>query len=159
MPDGTGVCKFGAPIRRIVGIGEHLGPGGRGEGWWGKVCFGVDGGLSGRQPRGGSPKASDGCKRDGALNALSSSPPVAQSERQKTLNAIRAEEEERIAVAMARKQQEKDRSEREVQRLREQSDELRRWVAQPSWARTGSRGRTHRDCCVYVRHSALLRLT
>ncbi|KAG2454297.1 hypothetical protein HYH02_001326 [Chlamydomonas schloesseri] len=48
-----------------------------------------------------------------------------QNERQKTLNAIRSEEEERIAVAMARKQHEKDRSEREVQRLREQSEELR----------------------------------
>jgi hypothetical protein len=49
-----------------------------------------------------------------------------QNERQKTLNAIRADEEEKIAVAMARKQQEKDRHDKEIQKLREQSDEIRR---------------------------------
>ncbi|GFR46814.1 hypothetical protein Agub_g8451 [Astrephomene gubernaculifera] len=48
-----------------------------------------------------------------------------QNERQKTLNAIRADEEEKIAVAMARKQQDKERQDKEIQRLREQSEELR----------------------------------
>ncbi|EFJ51321.1 hypothetical protein VOLCADRAFT_103570 [Volvox carteri f. nagariensis] len=50
---------------------------------------------------------------------------VYQNERQKTLSAIRAEEEEKLAVAMARKQQEKERQDKEIQKLREQSEEIR----------------------------------
>ncbi|KAG2486968.1 hypothetical protein HYH03_014341 [Edaphochlamys debaryana] len=50
---------------------------------------------------------------------------VYQNERQRVLSSIRAEEEEKIALAMARKQQDKDRGDKEIQRLREQSEELR----------------------------------
>lgn len=48
-----------------------------------------------------------------------------QSERQKVLSTIRSEEEERMALALARRQQDKERQDKEVQRLREESDELR----------------------------------
>ncbi len=68
-----------------------------------------------------------------------------QTERNKVLNTIRADEEEKIAVAMARKQHEKERSEREVQRLREQSEELRgcarlNWVGPTTRLHTTAQG-------------------
>lgn len=44
------------------------------------------------------------------------------------LNAIRAEEEEKIAVALGKRQQDKERHHKEIQKLHEQSEELRRWV-------------------------------
>ena len=48
-----------------------------------------------------------------------------QAERTRELAQIKAEEEDRLAAVMARRQQEKERAEREVQHLREQSEELR----------------------------------
>ncbi len=48
-----------------------------------------------------------------------------QSEKARELSLIRAEEEEKIATALARRQLEKDRKEKEIQQLREQSAELR----------------------------------
>lgn len=48
-----------------------------------------------------------------------------QSERQRVLNTIRADEEERMGSVLAKKAQEKQRQEKEIQRLREQSNELR----------------------------------
>ncbi|GLC44575.1 hypothetical protein PLESTB_001320800 [Pleodorina starrii] len=50
---------------------------------------------------------------------------VYQNERQKALNAIRAEEEEKIAVALSKRQQDKERQDKEIQKLREQSEEIR----------------------------------
>ena len=44
------------------------------------------------------------------------------------LNAIRADEEERLGSVLAKKAQEKERQDKEIQRLREQSNELRGWV-------------------------------
>lgn len=48
-----------------------------------------------------------------------------QNERVKHLSAIRADEEERLAGVLGRRAQAKERQGREVQQLREQSEELR----------------------------------
>jgi len=48
-----------------------------------------------------------------------------QAERNNELALLRAEEEERLATVLARRQHEVERSQREVQQLREQSEELR----------------------------------
>eukprot|EP00983_Pelagomonas_calceolata_P051302 1142355-Pelagomonas_calceolata.AAC.5 len=50
---------------------------------------------------------------------------TAQAERNNELALLRAEEEERLATVLARRQHEVERSQREVQQLREQSEELR----------------------------------
>jgi hypothetical protein len=48
-----------------------------------------------------------------------------QAEKGRELAQIRSEEEEKMATALATRAREKDRQEREVQQLREQSAELR----------------------------------
>eukprot|EP00195_Chlamydomonas_chlamydogama_P011039 CAMPEP_0202890232 /NCGR_PEP_ID=MMETSP1392-20130828/721_1 /ASSEMBLY_ACC=CAM_ASM_000868 /TAXON_ID=225041 /ORGANISM="Chlamydomonas chlamydogama, Strain SAG 11-48b" /LENGTH=479 /DNA_ID=CAMNT_0049573769 /DNA_START=242 /DNA_END=1678 /DNA_ORIENTATION=- len=48
-----------------------------------------------------------------------------QAEKTRELALIRAEEEEKLTNALSRRQQEKDRKDKEIQRLREQSSELR----------------------------------
>ncbi|KAF5828122.1 tumor suppressor, Mitostatin-domain-containing protein [Dunaliella salina] len=48
-----------------------------------------------------------------------------QAERNNELALLKAEEEERLATVLARRQHETERSQREVQQLREQSEELR----------------------------------
>lgn len=48
-----------------------------------------------------------------------------QAEKHRELSLVRAEEEDKIATALARRTLEKDRKEREIQQLREQSQELR----------------------------------
>lgn len=48
-----------------------------------------------------------------------------QAERNKELSLIRAEEEERLATALARRANEKERKEKESQHIREQTAELR----------------------------------
>ena len=48
-----------------------------------------------------------------------------QAERNSELALQKAEEEERLATVLSRRQHEADRSQREVQQLREQSEELR----------------------------------
>lgn len=50
---------------------------------------------------------------------------VLQSEKSRELAALRAEEEERLTTTLANQMQEQERSSREIQRLREQSEELR----------------------------------
>ncbi len=49
----------------------------------------------------------------------------AQAERTKELALIRAEEEEKLATALVKRQQTKERKDREIQHLKEQSLELR----------------------------------
>eukprot|EP00877_Chromochloris_zofingiensis_P008487 jgi/Chrzof1/3892/Cz13g12110.t1 len=48
-----------------------------------------------------------------------------KSEKSRELAALRAEEEERLTTTLANQMQEQERSSREIQRLREQSEELR----------------------------------
>lgn len=48
-----------------------------------------------------------------------------RNEKTKELNTIKATEEERIATVLAQRQQQRDRTQKEVQMLREQSEELR----------------------------------
>ncbi|KAG1661219.1 hypothetical protein FOA52_008264 [Chlamydomonas sp. UWO 241] len=48
-----------------------------------------------------------------------------QSEKHRELNRVRADEEERMAVALSKQMRERERKERELQQLREQSDELK----------------------------------
>ena len=48
-----------------------------------------------------------------------------QGEKARELALIRADEEEKIATALAKRSHEQDRKDKEVQRLREQSAELR----------------------------------
>ena len=50
---------------------------------------------------------------------------INQAEKHRELSLVRAEEEDKIATALARRTLEKDRKEREIQQLREQSQELR----------------------------------
>jgi hypothetical protein len=50
---------------------------------------------------------------------------LGQAERARELNLVRADEEEKIASTLAKRAQDKDRKEKEVQQLREQSAELR----------------------------------
>lgn len=50
---------------------------------------------------------------------------VLQAERNNELALLRAEEEERLATVMARRQHAAERSQLEVQQLRDQSEELR----------------------------------
>lgn len=50
---------------------------------------------------------------------------LVQAEKTKELALIRAEEEERLATALVRRVHEKERRDKEVQHLREQSAELR----------------------------------
>lgn len=52
-------------------------------------------------------------------------PPNTQAERNSELARLKAEEEERLATVLSRRQHEAERSQREVQQLREQSEELR----------------------------------
>lgn len=49
----------------------------------------------------------------------------AQAEKTRELSLIRAEEEEKMATALANRQRDKERKEKEIQQLREQSDELK----------------------------------
>ena len=51
---------------------------------------------------------------------------------------MRAEEEDKIATALARRTLEKQRKEKEIQQLREQSSELREWVPGRSRSRPSS---------------------
>lgn len=53
---------------------------------------------------------------------------LAQADRTRELSLIRAEEEEKLATVLAKRQQQQDRTQREVQHLKEQSHELREWV-------------------------------
>jgi Tfp pilus assembly protein PilN len=48
-----------------------------------------------------------------------------QAEQNNELALLRAEEEERIATVLARRQHEADRTQRELQQLKEQSEDLR----------------------------------
>ena len=51
---------------------------------------------------------------------------------------MRAEEEDKIATALARRTLEKQRKEKEIQQLREQSSELREWVPGTSISRSAA---------------------
>ena len=48
-----------------------------------------------------------------------------QAEKNRELSLVRAEEEDKIATALARRTLEKERKDKEIQQLREQSSELR----------------------------------
>jgi hypothetical protein len=50
---------------------------------------------------------------------------IHQAEKNRELSLVRAEEEDKIATALARRTLEKERKDKEIQQLREQSSELR----------------------------------
>ena len=61
-----------------------------------------------------------------------------QAEKSRELSLVRAEEEDKIATALARRTLEKQRKEKEIQQLREQSSELREWVPGTSISRSAA---------------------